>query len=135
MAACVDKWNPAYSCHRISRSIYRFMPDCTFTAPAGAAVNGNGGCCNGGDEVWEELYAEAQADAQDEPLLGMFYSELVLSHPSLEAALAAHLSAKLCIPGALPQDALRDILAGALAAHPEASQDRKSTRLNSSHAD
>ncbi|VAI08775.1 unnamed protein product [Triticum turgidum subsp. durum] len=53
MAACVDKWNPAYSCHRISRSIYRFMPDCTVTAPAGAPVNGNGG-----DEVWEELYGE-----------------------------------------------------------------------------
>lgn len=129
MAACVDKWNPAYSCHRISQSIYRFMPDCTITASAGAAVNGNGSCCNSGDDVWDEMCAEAQADAEAEPLLGMFYSGLVLSHPSLEAALAAHLSAKLCIQGALPQDALRDILAGALAAHPEATRHTRADLL------
>ncbi|KAM0886453.1 hypothetical protein ACQ4PT_029693 [Festuca glaucescens] len=101
MAACVDKWNPAYSSCRLS--IYRFMPDCVMDCPVSVTGNGNGnGCCDSGDDVWDEMCAEAQEDAEAEPLLGMFYAELVLSRPSLEAALAAHLAAKLCIPGALP---------------------------------
>ena len=131
MAACVDKWNPAYSSCRLSGSIYRYMPDCVMDCPASVAgdANGNGGCCVTDDEVWDEMCAEAQADAESEPLLGMFYADLVLSRPSLEAALAAHLAAKLCIPGALPQDALRHLLAGALDAHPEASRDTRADVL------
>ncbi|XP_062209149.1 probable serine acetyltransferase 4 [Phragmites australis] len=125
MAACVDKWHPTHP-GRLSSAIYRFLPDCTKDRPAAAAsvgadASGSGsGCCVRGDDVWDELRAEAQADADAEPLLRKFYGDLVLSRPSLEAALAAHLAAKLCVPGALPQDALRDLLAGALAAHPEA---------------
>jgi serine O-acetyltransferase len=131
MAACVDKWHPTHA-SRISRGIYRYLPDCTTTdrampavAAPPAAVSA-AGCCprggtgGGGDDVWDELRAEAQADADAEPILRKFYADLVLSRPSLEAALAAHLSAKLCVPGVLPQDALRDLVAGALASHPEA---------------
>uniref|UniRef100_A0ACD5XHG5 Uncharacterized protein n=1 Tax=Avena sativa TaxID=4498 RepID=A0ACD5XHG5_AVESA len=134
MAACVDKWNPAYSSCRLSDSIYRFMPDCAMEdCPLSASVTGDGngnGCReSSGDDVWDEMCAEAQADAEQEPLLGMFYADLVLSRPSLEAALAAHLAAKLCVPGALPQDALRDLLAGALEAHPEATRDTRADLL------
>jgi len=117
MAACVDKWHPTHA-GRLSGAIYRFLPDgatdrsVVTTAPASAS-----GC---GDDVWDELRAEAQADADAEPLLRKFYGDLVLSRPSLESALAAHLSAMLCVPGVLPQDALRDLLAAALAAHPDA---------------
>ncbi|CAN6307666.1 unnamed protein product [Urochloa humidicola] len=126
MAACVDKWHPTHA-GRLSRPIYRYLPDCTTTTattdramPAAAppaSITPRGAA---DDEVWRELRAEAQADADAEPILRKFYADLVLSRPSLESALAAHLSAKLCVPGALPQDALRDLLAGALSAHPEA---------------
>ncbi|CAM0876648.1 unnamed protein product [Alopecurus aequalis] len=131
MAACVDKWNPAYSSCRLSGSIYRFLPGCVVDCSVSLAGNDNrnGGCCDSGDEVWDEICAEAHADAEADPLLGMFYADLVLSRPSLEAALAAHLAAKLCIPSALPQDALRDLLAGALEAHPEASRDTRADLL------
>lgn len=114
MAACVDKWTPTHP-GRLSSAIYRFLPDRTTTDRAAVAASGD-------DAVWDALRAEAQADADAEPLLRKFYVDLVLSRPSLEAALAAHLSAKLCVPGALPQDALRDLLAAALAAHPEAAR-------------
>uniref|UniRef100_A0A0E0G2D1 Serine acetyltransferase N-terminal domain-containing protein n=1 Tax=Oryza nivara TaxID=4536 RepID=A0A0E0G2D1_ORYNI len=117
MAACVDKWPAAYPC-RLPDKFYCALPDCTTTdrpvAPAPAASGSSG------DYVWDALRAEAQDDADDEPLLRKFYHDLVLSRPSLEFALASLLAAKLCIPGALPQDQLRDLLAGALAAHPEA---------------
>jgi serine O-acetyltransferase len=118
MAACVDKWHPTHP-GRLSCSIYRYSPDCTTDRPSSASRSG-GGCCFSDDEVWDELRAGALADAESEPLLRKFYADLVLSRPSLESALAAHLAAKLCVPGALPQEALRDLLADALAAHPEA---------------
>lgn len=129
MAACVDKWNPTYSSCRLSDAIrYRFMPDCAMAdCPVSAADADVNSVCR--DDVWDELRAAARADADAEPLLGMFYADLVLSRPSLESALAAHLAAKLCIPGALPQDALRDLLAGALAAHPEAIRDTRADLL------
>uniref|UniRef100_A0A0D9VQR0 serine O-acetyltransferase n=1 Tax=Leersia perrieri TaxID=77586 RepID=A0A0D9VQR0_9ORYZ len=118
MAACVDKWQPAaYPC-RLPNKLFRLLPDCTTDhpmpppSPTPLAASG--------DIVWHTLRAEAQADADDEPLLLKFYHELVLSRPSLESALASLLATKLCIPGALPQDQLRDLLTDALDAHPEA---------------
>ncbi|KAG8097214.1 hypothetical protein GUJ93_ZPchr0013g36386 [Zizania palustris] len=123
MAACVDQWQPAvYQC-RFSQKIHRLLPDSTTDRPVPAAsseARAEAASRSNEDYAWDELRAEARADADDEPLLRKFYHDLVLSRPSLEAALAAHLAAKLCIPGTLPQDALRDILAGALVAHPEA---------------
>ncbi|CAN6301931.1 unnamed protein product [Urochloa humidicola] len=101
MAACVDKWHPTHA-GRLSRPIYRYLPDCTTTTattdramPAAAppaSITPRGAA---DDEVWRELRAEAQADADSEPILRKFYADLVLSRPSLESALAAHLSAKL----------------------------------------
>lgn len=119
MAACVDKWHPTHA-GRLTGAIYRYLPDgATDRAVAAAAAAPASASGGDDDDVWDELRAEAQADADAEPLLRKFYADLVLSRPSLEAALAAHLSAKLCVPGALPQDALRDLLAAALAARPE----------------
>ncbi|GJN08781.1 hypothetical protein PR202_ga26737 [Eleusine coracana subsp. coracana] len=117
MAACVDKWHPTHPGRLSKTSIYRYPPDLTTDRPPVAPPAASR---NNGDEVWDEVRAEAQADVESEPLLRKFYADLVLSRPSLESALAAHLAAKLCVPGALPQDALRDLIAGALAAHPEA---------------
>lgn len=127
MAACVDKWHPTFPC-RLSDSIYRFLPNCTTDCPVVAASAGVA-VSDSGDDVWDELRAEAQDDADAEPLLRKFYADLVLSRPSLEAALAVHLATKLCIPGALPQDALRDLLAGTLAAHPEAGRNARADLL------
>nr|AAN76865.1 satase isoform II [Zea mays] len=119
MAACVDKWHPTHA-GRLTGAIYRYLPDgATDRAVAAAAAAPASASGGDDDDVWDELRAEAEADGDAEPLLRKYYADLVLSRPSLEAALAAHLSANVCVPGALPQDALRDLLAAALAARPE----------------
>lgn len=58
------------------------------------------------DDVWDELRVETQDDADAELMLHKFYTDLVLSCPSLEAALAAHHSVKLRVSSALLQNAL-----------------------------
>ncbi|EAZ25926.1 hypothetical protein OsJ_09770 [Oryza sativa Japonica Group] len=76
MAACVDKWPPAAYLCRLPEKFYCVLPDCTATdrpvvtasaAPAPAASGSSG------DYVWDVLRAEAQDDADDEPLLRKFY--------------------------------------------------------------
>lgn len=53
------------------------------------------------DDVRDELRVETQDDADAELMLRKFYTDLVLSCPSLEAALAAHHSVKLRVSSAL----------------------------------
>uniref|UniRef100_A0A0D9VQQ0 serine O-acetyltransferase n=1 Tax=Leersia perrieri TaxID=77586 RepID=A0A0D9VQQ0_9ORYZ len=119
MAACVNKWQPAtYPCCLPSKLLRLLSPDCTTDLPVSSPSPSQPPAIV--DLVWETLRAEAQADAVDEPMLRKFYHDLVLSRPSLESALASMLAAKLCIPGELSQDQVRDLLAGALDAHPEA---------------
>ncbi|XP_068644505.1 serine acetyltransferase 1, chloroplastic-like [Aristolochia californica] len=48
-----------------------------------------------GEDVWDKIREEARADVEQEPLLGAYYFSTVLSHNSLESALAAHLASKL----------------------------------------
>ncbi|KAG9443504.1 hypothetical protein H6P81_014844 [Aristolochia fimbriata] len=54
-----------------------------------------GGGRGGEDDVWVKIREEARADVEQEPVLGNYYLTAILSHGSLESALAAHLGAKL----------------------------------------
>ncbi|KAF3792130.1 Serine acetyltransferase [Nymphaea thermarum] len=47
------------------------------------------------DDLWIEMREEARQDVEQEPLLGSFYMAAILSHGSLESALATHLGNKL----------------------------------------
>ncbi|WOK95458.1 hypothetical protein Cni_G04165 [Canna indica] len=67
------------------------------------------------DEVWCLIQEEARADAEKEPLLLMLYYELVLSHTTLESALAAHLAAKLAVPALVSAGALHELFSSAFA--------------------
>ncbi|XP_074580940.1 uncharacterized protein LOC141837434 [Curcuma longa] len=71
------------------------------------------------DETWIRIQDEARSDAEEEPLLRQFYCELVLAHPTLESALAAHLAAKLAVPALLPHAAVHDLLISAFCSDAE----------------
>ena len=71
---------------------HRGPPD-AHAAPAPASSR-----CIRGDDVWDELHTEAQADADAEPVLHKFSGDLVLSRPLLEGAHAAHLSNNIFAP-------------------------------------
>ncbi|KAK4795518.1 hypothetical protein SAY86_027844 [Trapa natans] len=47
------------------------------------------------DYLWEKMQEEAKSNSSQEPLLAHYYQMSILSHDSLESALASHLSAKL----------------------------------------
>ncbi|XP_031493239.1 serine acetyltransferase 1, chloroplastic-like [Nymphaea colorata] len=47
------------------------------------------------DDLWIKMREEARQDVEQEPLLGSFYMAAILSHGSLESALATHLGNKL----------------------------------------
>lgn len=47
------------------------------------------------DEVWEKMREEAKLTSSQEPILSSYYQNSILSHDSLESALANHLSLKL----------------------------------------
>ncbi|KAF3782846.1 Serine acetyltransferase 1 [Nymphaea thermarum] len=54
------------------------------------------------DELWLKMREEAMRDVEQEPMLETYYRNAILSHDSLEAALAGHLGNKLsmtCLPG------------------------------------
>ncbi|KAG6537586.1 hypothetical protein ZIOFF_002680 [Zingiber officinale] len=65
------------------------------------------------DDVWVRIQDEARGDAEEEPLLRKLYCDLVLAHPTLESALAAHLAAKLAVPVLVPHAAIHDLLLSA----------------------
>ncbi|GJR02476.1 serine acetyltransferase 1, chloroplastic-like protein [Tanacetum coccineum] len=47
------------------------------------------------DDLWLKMKDEARGDIDQEPILSTYYFSLVLSHASLESALANHISIKL----------------------------------------
>ncbi|KAK6124768.1 hypothetical protein DH2020_041489 [Rehmannia glutinosa] len=47
------------------------------------------------DHIWLKIRQEAEIDAIQEPILSEFYNSAILSHTSLESALANHLAIKL----------------------------------------
>ncbi|XP_031491268.1 serine acetyltransferase 1, chloroplastic-like [Nymphaea colorata] len=60
------------------------------------------------DELWMKMREEARRDVEQEPVLASFYMATILSHDSLESALATHLGNKLATPH-LPACSLADV--------------------------
>ncbi|KAG8365343.1 hypothetical protein BUALT_Bualt18G0094800 [Buddleja alternifolia] len=60
------------------------------------------------DQIWLKIRQEAKFDAAQEPILSKYYNSTILSHNSLESALANHLSIKLCNAN-LSKEALYDV--------------------------
>ena len=52
----------------------------------------------GEDNVWESMRNDAQSEASKEPLLASFMHATILSHSSLERALAFHIANLLSSP-------------------------------------
>lgn len=52
----------------------------------------------GQDNVWDSMRADAQQEASKEPLLASFMHATILSHSSLERALAFHIANLLSSP-------------------------------------
>ncbi|XP_077230168.1 serine acetyltransferase 1, chloroplastic-like [Tasmannia lanceolata] len=63
------------------------------------------------EDVWPRLLEEARSDVQQEPILGNYYFSVILSHNSLESALANHLAAKLSNQ-TLPSNILFEVFSG-----------------------
>ncbi|CAN6485373.1 unnamed protein product [Victoria cruziana] len=61
-----------------------------------------------GDELWLKMREEAVRDVEQEPMLEMYYRHAILSHDSLEAALASHLGNKLSMTS-LPGSSLAKV--------------------------
>ncbi|KAK4781492.1 hypothetical protein SAY86_015594 [Trapa natans] len=66
-----------------------------------------------GDEIWLKMREQAVLDSSREPILSGYYQEAILSHDTLETALANRLSVKLGIPS-IPRAALFDTFRGVL---------------------
>ncbi|XP_054798415.1 serine acetyltransferase 1, chloroplastic-like [Prosopis cineraria] len=59
------------------------------------------------DDLWAKMQEEARLDVEQEPILSSYFHASILSHQSLESALANHLSLKLC-SSSLPNGTLID---------------------------
>ncbi|KAM7495635.1 hypothetical protein LguiB_030244 [Lonicera macranthoides] len=70
------------------------------------------------DDLWLKMKYQAQLDSQQEPILSNYFLDTILSHDSLESALANHLSMKLG-NSSLPSGTLFDIFVGVLAGDQE----------------
>ena len=64
-------------------------------------------------DLWLKMQEEAKFDVEQEPVLSSYYYSSILSHKSLESALANHLSIKLSSLS-LPSSTLFDLLLGIL---------------------
>ncbi|KAA8523563.1 hypothetical protein F0562_009986 [Nyssa sinensis] len=65
-------------------------------------------------DLWLRMKDEARSDVEQEPILSSYYFSSILSHNSLENALANHLSIKLS-DSTLPSGTLYDLFLGVLA--------------------
>lgn len=83
-------------------------PGSKFASFRGHPLSGNGAKAKpGGDEIWLKMREQAMSDSSREPMLSGYYHHAILSHDSLESALANHLSIKLGVPS-IPRAALFD---------------------------
>ncbi|CAA0833615.1 Serine acetyltransferase 1- chloroplastic [Striga hermonthica] len=69
----------------------------------------------GGGDLWAQMMEEARSDVDQEPILSGYYYNSILSHDSLESALAEYLSMKLS-DSSLPSGTLYDLFLGILTA-------------------
>ncbi|KAI3703067.1 hypothetical protein L6452_28822 [Arctium lappa] len=65
------------------------------------------------DDLWLKIKDEARSDVDQEPILSNYYFTAILSHSSMESALADHLSIKLSTLS-LPSGTLYDLFVGGL---------------------
>ncbi|XP_052180755.1 serine acetyltransferase 1, chloroplastic-like [Diospyros lotus] len=65
------------------------------------------------DRIWIRIRGEAISNVEQEPILSEYYHSLILSHKSLESALANHLATNLS-NSSLSRDALYEVLLGLL---------------------
>ncbi|KAI4307888.1 hypothetical protein L6164_031017 [Bauhinia variegata] len=65
------------------------------------------------EDLWLKMQDEARIDVDQEPILSTYYCTLILSHKSLESALANHLAIKLS-SSSLPSGTLFEIFSGIL---------------------
>ncbi|KAJ6301828.1 hypothetical protein OIU77_016027 [Salix suchowensis] len=83
------------------------------------------------NSLWRIMNEEARLDVEKEPILSSYYFTSILSHKSLERALANVLSIKLS-NSSLPSTTLFDLFAGVLEENPEimraVEEDLKSVR-------
>lgn len=124
MATCVDccrsnsaSINPLSFTHsqsRINENLidWPVFPD--LACPSGDLPSPAGDSGEDVDEVWAQVRAEALSDADAEPILSRYLSDLIIRHDSLESALADLLAKKLYIPNLIPASDLRDLFAQAL---------------------
>ncbi|KAK4420831.1 Serine acetyltransferase 1, chloroplastic [Sesamum alatum] len=66
-----------------------------------------------GDDLWLRMKDEARSDVEQEPILSNYYFSSILSHESMESALADYLSLKLS-NSSLPTGTLYDLFLGVL---------------------
>ncbi|PIN02281.1 Serine O-acetyltransferase [Handroanthus impetiginosus] len=101
MATCVDN----NSRSQVTNSFVRLCRQSAFLTDklkdSGKVVPQ--GCSQ--DPIWLKIRQEAELDEMQEPILSKFYNSTILSHGSLESALANHLAIKLCDAN-LSRDAL-----------------------------
>ncbi|XP_010905661.1 serine acetyltransferase 1, chloroplastic [Elaeis guineensis] len=72
-----------------------------------------------GDDVWARIQEEARSDVEEEPVLQNYYVDLILSHNSLESALAAHLANRLSLSNLMPTNSLQELLLSIFSKDPE----------------
>ncbi|KAM0029458.1 putative serine O-acetyltransferase [Helianthus debilis subsp. tardiflorus] len=65
------------------------------------------------EDLWLKMKDEAKSDVDQEPILSSYYFSLILSHSSLESALANHIAMKLS-NSSLPSATLYDLFMGVL---------------------
>ncbi|XP_054798897.1 serine acetyltransferase 1, chloroplastic-like [Prosopis cineraria] len=70
------------------------------------------------DDLWAKMQEEARSDVEREPILSSYYHASILSHQSLEIALASHLALKLS-SSILPSGTLVDLFVSVLDEHEE----------------
>lgn len=61
------------------------------------------------DNIWQQIYQQAQTAADDEPILASFFQSTILDHQSLGSALSYHLANKLA-SSAAPASMLRTVM-------------------------
>jgi len=70
------------------------------------------------DDLWQVMRREAEAKAQEEPILGSYFHATILNHQSFGSALSFRLASKLDNP-MLPTMLIRDVIQEAMQDEPE----------------
>lgn len=101
-------------CWPASCNLVSPMPTCKVPGKTVWRFRESSGDDKGGsfrDDLWEKMREEAKSNSSQEPILSIYYHNSILSHDSLESALANHLSIKLG-DSSLCSGALYDLFKG-----------------------